>query len=68
MAKAAACSLCATIRIRYKQKLFGILKRFPPIRAGWPESVTLVMPDALQDHLLEKSDLQYTFMRWSSYF
>ena len=62
IAKAAGCSKRAIIRIRSNLRLFGSVKA-PPIKPRRPRSITLIMLEALCDHLLEKPDLYYTFIR-----
>ena len=56
MAEAAGCSKHTIIRIHSNLRLFGSIKA-PPIKGGRPRNITLIMLEALCDHLFEKPDL-----------
>lgn len=56
MAQAAGCNKTIILRISSNIRIFSSVKA-PPNKGGRPRSITLVMLEALCDHLLEKPTL-----------
>lgn len=65
MAETAGCSKRSIVTISANLRMFGVVGA-PLIPGGRPCAILPVMIEALCDHLLEKPDLQYTWLKYLS--